>query len=912
VPITSDLFETYLKCTTKCFLRSLGETGTGNGYANWVKAEHLSYSSEGIKHLVEGVAEDECVTGPIDLKETWSSKWRLAIQTIARTQNLESGIHAVERLVSERGDKAAPLIPIRLVFTNKVDKHDRLSLAFDALVLSQMLGCEIGTGKIIHGNNHTALKVNTGALTSEVRRLTEKIGVLLSSNTPPELILNRHCPECEFQNQCRQKAIGKDDLSLLSGLTQTARSSHRSKGIFTVTQLSYTFKSRRAPKRAKNPVTPHYCALQALAIRENTVYIHGTPRFPKSETHVYLDIEGLPDNESYYLIGALIVSDGKESFHSFWADDESQEPAIFFQFIEVVCQLADCRILHFGGYEIVALKRMKARLPEPFHAKIDAILERATNVLSVIHPHIYFPVYSNGLKDIGRFLGFEWAQEGATGLQTIVWRKNWNKTKAPDIKAQLLQYNQDDCRALRHVVESIDSLISSGVPTPPGREQRAVINTADLRQVGSGSHKFRKIEFAVPDLDVVNRAAYFDYQRQKIFVRTSTSLKRILTKALPRRARLKPNKVLQFEAKKCVSCRSRKISKLRLIKRTVIDLKFFKGGAKKWVTEYLSWRYKCAKCGTLFVPEGVPGGRATKYGHGLATWCIYNSLVCGQNLLRVRRALRDIFDLDIPQPTIFRFKSSLRETLQPIYDKILAHLLKGSLLHIDETEVKLRGCKGYVWVFASMDAVYFEYRDSRKAQFLGPLLEVFKGVLISDFFTGYDSLKCPQQKCLIHLIRDMNEDLLSNSFDPEYKDVVQRFARLLQQIVETVDKYGLKRRHFRKHRNDAVQFLKSVKEARYSSPIATKYQERMGKYGSRLFTFLHYDGVPWNNNNAEHAIKGFARVRRFADGRFTEDSLREYLVMLSVAETCRYQNIDVLKFLLDRADNSSRCQLLLQ
>jgi hypothetical protein len=118
-------------------------------------------------------------------------------------------------------------------------------------------------------------------------------------------------------------------------------------------------------------------------------------------------------------------------------------------------------------------------------------------------------------------------------------------------------------------------------------------------------------------------------------------------------------------------------------------------------------------------------------------------LVCGQNLLRVRRALRDIFDLDIPQPTIFRFKSSLRETLQPIYDRILAHLLRGSLLHIDETEVKLRGCKGYVWVFASMDAVYFEYRDSRKAQFLGPLLEEFKGVLISDFFTGYDSLNCP-------------------------------------------------------------------------------------------------------------------------------------------------------------------------
>jgi hypothetical protein len=123
---------------------------------------------------------------------------------------------------------------------------------------------------------------------------------------------------------------------------------------------------------------------------------------------------------------------------------------------------------------------------------------------------------------------------------------------------------------------------------------------------------------------------------------------------------------------------------------------------------------------------------------------------------------------------------------------------------------------------------------------------------------------------------------------------------------------GLKRRHFRKHRNEAVRFLKSVEKAFYSSPIATKYQERMGKYGTRLFTFLDYDGVPWNNNNAEHAIKVFARARTSADGRFTEDSIREYLVMLSVAETCRYQNIEVLQFLLGQANNSSATQLSLE
>jgi predicted RecB family nuclease len=834
------------------------------------------------------------------------------VDTTARVQNLESTIHAVERLALEGRDNLALFTPIRFIFTNKLHRDDKLLLAFDAFVLSELLDHEVGVGKIIHGNNCATLKVNTDALAAEVRRLTEKISALLSSNSPPELVLNRHCPECEFQNQCRQKAIEKDDLSLLSGITETERRSHQNRGIFTVTQLSYTFRSRRPPKRVKNPATPHYFALQALAIRENTVFVHGTPRFPKSETKVYLDIEGLPDLESYYLIGALIVSQEKEVFHSFWADRDSQEPDIFSQFVEVVYQLADFQVLYFGGYETLALKRMKARLPESLHAKVDTILERTTNVLSVVRPHIYLPVYSNSLKDIGRFLGFEWDRgENATGLQAIVWRESWNKTKDTDIKAQLLRYNQDDCRALKHVVESISRLISSG-DAVAGHARGSAINTADLKPASGGSHKFRKIEFALPAFNVVNRFAYFDYQRQKIFVRTNTSLRRVLTRALPRRSRLTPNKMLQLEAKKCVSCRSRKISQLKLVKRTVIDLKFFKGGVKKWITDYLSWNYKCAKCGNLFVPEGVPGGRAPKYGHGLATWCVYNNLVCGQNLGRVRRALNDIFDLDVPQPTIFRFKSALREMLQPIYDRILAHLLKGSLLHIDETEVSLKGCKGYVWVFASMDATYFEYRDSRKAQFLGPLLEGFQGVLISDFFTGYDSLSYPQQKCLIHLIRDMNEDLLNNSFDNEYKDLAQRFADLLRQIVETVDKYGLKRRHFRRHREDAARFLTSVETTHYSSAIATKYQERMGKYGSRLFTFLNYDGVPWNNNNAERAIKAFARVRRSADGRFTEQSIREYLVLLSVAETCRYQNIDLLRLLLAKATNSSACQLTLQ
>ncbi len=85
-------------------------------------------------------------------------------------------------------------------------------------------------GKIIHGDDHAVLKVKTSSLLSEVRTLIEKTTALLSSAMPPDLILNRHCAECEFQTRCHQKSVEKDDLSLLALMTEKERRKSHSKG----------------------------------------------------------------------------------------------------------------------------------------------------------------------------------------------------------------------------------------------------------------------------------------------------------------------------------------------------------------------------------------------------------------------------------------------------------------------------------------------------------------------------------------------------------------------------------------------------------------------------------------------------------------------------------------------------------
>jgi predicted RecB family nuclease len=243
--------------------------------------------------------------------------------SLTSAATIETCLHAVERIPSAGRGQPAQFIPIRFIYRNKLTKDDKLLLAFDAFVVSEMLGRAVSLGKIIHGDDHAALKVKTSALAGEVRKRLGRITALLASPAPPDLVLNRHCAECEFQARCRKLAVEKDDLSLLASMSAKERQKLRSKGIFTVTQLSYTFRPRRRPKRQRDKREKYHHALKALAIREQKIHIVGSPELKLEGTPVYLDVEGLPDRDFYYLIGVRIGHGDSAVQHSLWADNRN-------------------------------------------------------------------------------------------------------------------------------------------------------------------------------------------------------------------------------------------------------------------------------------------------------------------------------------------------------------------------------------------------------------------------------------------------------------------------------------------------------------------------------------------------------------------------------------------------------------
>jgi Transposase IS66 family/RNase_H superfamily len=678
------------------------------------------------------------------------------------------------------------------------------------------------------------------------------------------------------------------------------------KGIFTLTQLSCTFRARKRGKRVKRKDHVRYSALQALAIREKKVHVYGTPDLPRKSVQVFLDAEGNEDGSFIYLLGVLVVEGDAQRMHSFWADSPAEEVQAFDAFLDLLDGREDFTLFHFGSYEKALLKRMGKVVKRK--QLVDQVLGNAVNVLSVIHAGVYFPTFSNGLKEVGRYLGCDWTEESSSGLQSLVWRARWEQHRDQGWKDKLLAYNAEDCAALKKVAEFVQAVgeaaRSRGAAATSASSSPAVA-WADEVEAQAIRPGWCRPNFALDDFDQVNRCAYFDYQRERVFLRTNEAVRRACLNARRRRKnpKLPVNKVVELRDDACPKCKGNRLTlHPRMIRsKLAYDLKITAGGIRRQVIRCTAVRHQCEDCQEWFLPERYR--RRDKHLHGLKSWAMYQHIVYRISLDHLEAMFKDSFGLRVGVMEVLMIKTLMARRYRETLKGILARIVGGGLVHVDETQFNLKQGKGYVWVFVTMEDVVYFYRPNRETGFIQDLLRGFKGVLVSDFYPGYESLPWEQQACLVHLIRDMNDDLRGNPYDEEFKALAVEFGKLLRSIVGTIDKYGLKRHHLHKHKADVARFFRDLAARVYQSELAEGYQKRFRKNEGRLFTFLDHDNVPWNNNAAEHAIKAFARFRELYDGQMSEEGLLEYLVLLSVQQTCKYRGVSFLKFLLSREED---------
>jgi predicted RecB family nuclease len=907
--ITREILEAYLYCKTKAHLKLAGQQETVSDYEALLAANRQEVRQQAIGKILAKHPEEQVATGILLTVEELRTRPAYVLDA-----NLEDDLVNLRFDGLKRVDGPSKLgdfhyVPILFHEGRKIGKEQRLLLELHGLLLSRLQGQMPPHGIIWHGKECRITKLRLNGDLRRTERLLRDVKEMLGAESPPKLILNDHCQVCEFRQRCRNQAVQEDSISLLRGVSEKEIKNYARKGIFTVTQLAHTFRPRRRGKRRPPKENHRYHALQALAVRDKRIYIFGTPPLTEAPVHIYLDIEGNPEEGFDYLIGIIVVQGDEEQHLALWAESRDEEDRIFEQFMETLTLYQDFIIFAYGGYERAFLQRMRKRAA--CKSEIDRVLKALVNTLSLIYSHIYFPTYSNGLKDIGVCVGCSWTEPEASGTQSIVWRMRWEATHDEQWKQMLIAYNMEDCLALRKVTEFVYNYCAKPDPATRARTETrdgpAVAWVEEIDRLGVVKRRGRK-EFFYPEFKQINDCARFDYQRQRVYIRTRKSRKRKPRE--PRRWRnrkLRVSRRVWIACQKCPSCggkeitrwqKGKKITGYLTRKKRAYDLVFTSGGIKRKVIECRTSIHQCLGCGETFIPERYQ--RLAKHFHNLMSWAMHEHVSYRISCPIVSEMFKELFGLTVYQQEIDRFKAMMAKRYQLCYKRLLGKILSGKVLQIDETEVRLRTGIGYVWVFATSEEVVYMYRPTREGEFLKDLLKDFHGVVVSDFYAAYDSLLCPQQKCLLHLMRDMNQELLDQPFDEELQSITGPFGTLLREVVATIDQHGLKRRHLERHGSEVEDLFRRISMQDYRSEAAEALRTRLVKYQEKLFTFIRHDGVPWNNNNAENAIRRFGYYREDAAGRLKESGLKDYLVLLSICHTCHYKGISFLRFLLSR------------
>jgi predicted RecB family nuclease len=630
--ITREVLESYLHCKTKAHLKLAGQQGNVSDFEALLFATRQEVRQQAIDKILAKHPENE-VARDIPLTTAVLRAGPTFVLDATLNDDLMSlafdGLQRVEGL-SKLGD--FHYVPMLFHESRKVGKEQRLLLELYGLLLSRLQGQIPSYGVIWHGKECSTTRVRLNADLRKTERLLREVKEIGSAESPPKLILNDHCQVCEFRQRCHDQAVQEDSISLLRGMGEKEIRNYARKGIFTVTQLAHTFRPRRRGKRTPPKDNHRYHALQALAVRDKRVYVFGTPQLPDAPVHVYLDIEGNPEEGLDYLIGMIVVEGDKEQRFSFWADDKEQEDWIFNQFLETVTRYQDFLVFSYGGYERAFLQRMRKQAKQK--AQVDRVIKALVNPLTLIYSHIYFPTYTNGLKDVGAYLGCKWTEPDASGVQSIVWRKRWESTKDEEWKQKLIAYNLEDCAALIMVTEFINTKCTKRDPsTRPlaGVETGSVVSwVEEIDKLGAVNRR-GKIQFFHSDFDHINRCAHFDYQRQRVFVRTNKTLKK-KSKGLRvwRNQKLRVSKRVRITSRNCPSCGSAEIVQLPKGKyrgrystrhKRCFDILFTSCGIKRKVIEFRTCIHRCLRCDLEFIPERYE--RLAKHFHGLMSWAMY-------------------------------------------------------------------------------------------------------------------------------------------------------------------------------------------------------------------------------------------------------------------------------------------------
>jgi len=312
------------------------------------------------------------------------------------------------------------------------------------------------------------------------------------------------------------------------------------------------------------------------------------------------------------------------------------------------------------------------------------------------------------------------------------------------------------------------------------------------------------------------------------------------------------------------------------------------------VTEHTIHRDWCPRCRKMVepkVPDALPNATIGNRLVVISAWLHY---ALGNTISQILSVFNFHLQFVITPGGLVQMWHRLGEILTCWYEEIAEEIVRAGVLHADETGWRINGRLGWLWCFTTASATLFVIERSRASPVvLKFITEQFDGVLVSDFWGAYNILTCAKQKCLVHLLRDLERVEKYKDISGDWARFAKRLRRLIRDAIrlrkrlEELDPATYERRYHR-----IEQRLQLLIEMDWTNAQARRLVKRLRRHQHELFTFVLEHEVPFENNFAERIIRQAVIMRKNSYNNRSAKGASTQAILMSIFTTLKQRGFN--------------------
>jgi len=279
------------------------------------------------------------------------------------------------------------------------------------------------------------------------------------------------CKLCHWRSACLHRLQQVDDLTLIPELGRSRRDAMTAR-VATVRQLASAdlaqfIQGKRTifPRIGPDSLEKFQRRARLLTNPNGLPYLREPVTFPMAEREIFFDVEFDPFGGMCYLHGFLERCQGQpERYLPFFAEapTPAAEEAAFKAAWAYLQTSRPWVIYYYSKYERTIWRQLRERYPGVCNdTELERLFDPAEAVdlyFDVILPRSEWPTHDFSIKTLATYLGFTWRDPEPSGAASIEWYHRWIETGDPPVRQRILEYNEDDCRAIRVLLDGIRQL----------------------------------------------------------------------------------------------------------------------------------------------------------------------------------------------------------------------------------------------------------------------------------------------------------------------------------------------------------------------------------------------------------------------------------------------------------------------